>query len=66
MPKYLVTWAIDIEADSPEEAALEARRIQVDPESIATVFYADLGRHRTVVDVEGGTAEILADTRRRA
>lgn len=35
---YLVTWEIDIEADSPREAAEKALRIQRDPESIATVF----------------------------
>jgi hypothetical protein len=36
--KYLVKWEIDIDADSPLEAAKEALRIQRDPESIATVF----------------------------
>ena len=35
---YLVTWEIEISAESPEEAALEALRIQRDPRSIATVF----------------------------
>lgn len=35
---YLVAWYIDIEADSPKEAAEEALRIQRDPSSIATVF----------------------------
>ena len=38
MSSYLVTWEIDIEADSPEEAAREARAIQADHESEALVF----------------------------
>lgn len=38
MTIYLVQWEIDIEADSPREAAVKALRIQRDPESIATVF----------------------------
>ena len=39
MTTYLVTWNIDIQADSAEEAARIALDIQRDPESIATVFY---------------------------
>ena len=36
---YRVTWEIDIEeVDSALAAALEAHRIMLDPESIATVF----------------------------
>lgn len=38
MTTYLVTWRIDIEADSPEEAAAQALATQRDPESTATVF----------------------------
>ena len=38
MNRYRVTWVIDIEAESPKEAALQALRIQRNPESIATVF----------------------------
>lgn len=38
MPDYLVTWQIDIEADSPEEAAARALIVQRDAESTATVF----------------------------
>ena len=38
MAHYLVVWEIDIDADSPEEAAREARAIQLDKESKATVF----------------------------
>lgn len=38
MPTYLVTWEIDIDADSPREAAEKALAIQRNPESTATVF----------------------------
>lgn len=35
---YRVTWIIDIDADTPREAALRALEIQRDPNSIAQVF----------------------------
>jgi hypothetical protein len=38
MNSYLVTWRIDIEADTPLDAAREALRIQRKTDSIATVF----------------------------
>lgn len=38
MPEYHVTWEIDLEADSPREAADHALAIQRDPDSTATVF----------------------------
>lgn len=38
MPSYLVIWAIDIDAEDPNTAAKMAREIQLDDESIATVF----------------------------
>ena len=38
---YLVEWAIDIEADTKQEAAVEALRIQRDPNSTATLFEID-------------------------
>ena len=38
MTEYLVTWKIDIDADSPEEAAAQALICQRDPESTATIF----------------------------
>lgn len=41
MPEYLITWTIEIEADSPLEAVQEARKIQLDPNSSATVFSAE-------------------------
>jgi len=48
--EYRVTWKIDIEADSPEEAAARALIVQRDPESIATVFEVrERGKTKTVV-----------------
>lgn len=38
MERYRVTWVIDIEAKTPEEAAAQALAIQRNPESWATVF----------------------------
>jgi len=36
--EYKVTWTIDIDAESFEDAARQALEIQRDPESIATHF----------------------------
>jgi hypothetical protein len=38
---YLVTWSIEVEADTPEAAAKQAREIQLDPESIAVHFLVE-------------------------
>ena len=38
MQTYRVIWEIDIEADSPEEAAEMARYYQTKPSTTATVF----------------------------
>jgi hypothetical protein len=38
MPNYLVIWRIDIETDTPAEAALAALAIQRKPDSWAVVF----------------------------
>jgi hypothetical protein len=38
MTTYRVIWEIDIDADSPREAAEHALAIQRNPESFATVF----------------------------
>jgi hypothetical protein len=38
MTEFLVQWKIDIDTTDPVEAAKEARKIQLDTESIATVF----------------------------
>ena len=36
--EYRLTWTIDLEADSPEDAARKALAIHRDPQSLATVF----------------------------
>ncbi|MBE0558607.1 MAG: hypothetical protein IH628_15380 [Proteobacteria bacterium] len=36
--EYKVVWEIDLNAESPEDAARQALEIQRDPESIATCF----------------------------
>lgn len=38
MPQYTVTWVVDEEADTPEDAARRARARLLDPESIADIF----------------------------
>ena len=51
MKFYTVTWSINLWADSPEEAALEAQRIQRDPTSLATYFTVKDGDNKvTQVD----------------
>ncbi len=38
MPMYHVTWEIEIDADTPRDAAERALEIHRNPQSIATVF----------------------------
>lgn len=38
MNQYLVTWQIEITADTEQEAAKRALEIQRDPNSMATIF----------------------------
>lgn len=53
MNHYCVTWNIDIEAETPRDAAKQALKIQRDPESIATVFKVkDQFGQETLVDLE--------------
>ena len=53
MTNYRVSWEIDIDADSPRDAAEKAVEIQRRPDSIATVF--------TVWDDTGESIEIDLD-----
>ncbi len=39
--EYKVTWEIEVEADSPDEAARMCRKIQLDPRNIASVFMVE-------------------------
>lgn len=55
--QYLVEWKIDIDADNPEEAAVQAFIAMRDPESTATVFHVTSpDGAQCVVDVAGGGA----------
>ena len=38
MADFRVAWEIDVEAETPRQAAEEALKIQRDPDSVATVF----------------------------
>jgi len=52
MTSYVVTWAIDVDADSPEEAARQAYAIQRDPESTANCFdVTEFGEDSRVIDL---------------
>ena len=51
MSDYLVTWTIDIEAESAEEAAEEALKIQRDPHSEATFFSVRKGSAGSTVSI---------------
>ena len=47
MSEYTVHWEIDLDAETPYEAAQRALEIQRDPQSIATMF---------IVEERGGRA----------
>ncbi len=47
MPSFLVTWMINIDAPNVQEAAEEARKIQMDPKS--TAVFVILNRDTKVV-----------------
>lgn len=66
--RYLVVWTVDIDAETPTEAAEQALRYQRNPESIATYFEVQenpFGRNETIapsqtvykVDLTEGTCE---------
>lgn len=38
MPKFVVSWQVEVVADTPEAAAIHAYHTQRDPRSIATVY----------------------------
>jgi len=52
--KYLVTWEIDSDASTPKKAALEAFKVQKNPNSIATVFSVlnKETKKKTTIDLE--------------
>lgn len=55
MTTYTVTWEIDVDADSAEQAAAEAQTIMFDagPENTATVFsVAEYGKPETAIFID--------------
>jgi hypothetical protein len=64
MTSYSVNWRIDIEAESPVEAARQALEIHRDPGSLATVFevYDEDGHHTSVDLLETGEDRIAGIT----
>lgn len=52
MTEYLVEWKIDIDADNPVDAAKQARRIHLDPESTALEFQVTDTKTDEKVDVD--------------
>ena len=52
MTEYRVTWMIDVEADTPREAAVQALRLQRDPGSWATVFTVRPGLDEIEIDLD--------------
>jgi hypothetical protein len=60
MTEYRVEWAVDLDADSPFEAAVAALQMQRDPDSTATTFYV-------CDDIEGhGKFETITVMEKRA
>lgn len=53
MDRYKVRWEIDVEADTPEGAAVLAWQMQRNPESVATVYevFDDEDQHVARVDL---------------
>lgn len=58
MPCYKVIWEIDIDADTPLEAAKQAEEIQKSPESTATVFGVTDPETGISVEVDLDTNEV--------
>ncbi len=52
MNSYRVVWQIDVEADSYEDAAKQAKEIQLDPESAANVFHITESTPTVTVDLD--------------
>lgn len=52
--EYRVTWTIDLDAESFEDAARLAREIQLDPDSLAT--------HFVIRDPHGDDRKVWVDT----
>ena len=59
METYTVTWSTRIDAESPNDAAMQAQAIQRDPESCATCFRVEGELESRIIDTEEieGTSE---------
>lgn len=51
MNTYTVAWTIELQADSPAEAARLAQAWQRDPDSLATVYTVSDTEHDLVLEV---------------
>lgn len=52
MKHYRVAWMIDLEAENPQEAAMQALAIHRDPDSIATYFHVRDVDTQECIDVD--------------
>lgn len=52
MKTYTVDWSIDIDAETPEEAARIAKEIQLDSKSIANFFTVFDGESIRYIDLD--------------
>ena len=59
MKKYTVTWAIDIDAYTPEHAAEKAKEIMLDSNSTANVFYVESEEDDKRYDIDLDSQEYL-------
>lgn len=64
MAMHRVTFEIEVEADSPEDAAILVRDM-LRTESSASVFIVDVAGGKVVVDTETGNEAVIRDDRKR-
>lgn len=50
MTTYTVTWSLPIDADTPEDAAVQALGIVSDPANVATWFRVEAGSYSEMID----------------
>lgn len=51
MKEYEVSWTIELTAEDVADAAKQAYKIMLDPESVATVFHVTVDGKTEVIDV---------------
>jgi hypothetical protein len=64
MNEWTVEWMINLSASTPQEAAELARTIQLDPESIATVFvvHGDVPQDDGTVESQRWSVDLTENT----